>query len=509
MLAMFLAAVEGTIVATAMPSIVSSLGGFSLYSWVFSIYLLAEAVSIPIYGKLADIFGRKPVFMFGMVLFLAGTALCGLSNSMVQLIAFRSLQGLGGGAVMPMATTMVSDLYTLKERPRVQGALSSVWAIASVTGPALGGFIVGQLSWHWVFFVNIPFGIASAVILALYFREKVTRSQPQIDYAGSIILVVAVGSLMLLLVQGGTAWPWLSTQTLALAIVACAGFVLFVRQEQRAPEPLLPIDLLRDRTIVLANLGGMLGGGLIYALSSFVPTFAQGVLGASATIAGAMLTVVSLGWPLASVLTGRAWNALGHRRTAVLGSLFLITSGLLLASAGAHSPVWQLGASSFVMGMGLGFTQTTYIVTVQSQVPWNRRGVATSSHMFGRILGSTLWVAMLGGILNQRLQASLRGRGIAEELGVAAPTTAAGGAATEQTGATGLDIVSPLWEPNARARLPHDVLEQLRHALADGVHAVFLVVLLTAAAGFVIAYMLPRKDIVDVRDEQPTPPGDA
>lgn len=498
MLAMFLAAVEGTIVATAMPSIVSSLGGFSLYSWVFSIYLLAEAVSIPIYGKLADIFGRKPVFMFGIGLFLSGTALCGLSQSMVQLVAFRGLQGLGGGAVMPMATTMVSDLYTLRERPRVQGALSSVWAVASVVGPALGGFIVEQLSWHWVFFVNIPFGIASAAILAVYFREKVTRSQPQIDYIGSAVLVVAVGALMMILVQSGTSWSWLSAPTLALASIAVSGFVLFVLQEKRAPEPLLPLDLLRDRTIVLANLGGMLGGGLIYALSSFIPTFAQGVLGASAILAGAMLTVVSLGWPLASVLTGWAWNALGHRRTAVMGAGFLMASGVLLATAGVRSPVWQLGAASFVMGMGLGFTQTTYIVTVQSQVPWNRRGVATSSHMFSRILGSTLWVALLGGILNQRLHARLSGLTLEGTGGPAADGIINGG--------TGLDMVSPLLDPAAREQMAPAVLEQLRHALADGLHAVFLVVLLTACVSFIVAFLLPRQDLVDVRDQEPQGP---
>lgn len=503
MLAMFLAAVEGTIVATAMPSIVSALGGFSLYSWVFSIYLLAEAVSIPIYGKLADIFGRKPVFLFGMALFLLGTALCGLSNSMVQLIAFRGLQGIGAGAVMPMATTMVSDLYTLKERPRVQGALSSVWAIASVIGPALGGFIVEQLTWHWVFYVNIPFGIASATILVLYFRESVTRSQPQIDYAGAGILVVAIGALMMMLVQGGSAWPWLSTPTLILASITVVGLILFLLQEKRAPEPLLPLDLLGDRTIVLANLGGMLGGGLIYALSSFIPTFAQGVLGASAIEAGAMLTVVSLGWPLASVLTGRAWNRFGHRRTAQLGSALLITSGVLLASAGVGSPTWQLGAASFVMGMGLGFTQTTYIVTVQSQVPWNRRGVATSSHMFARILGSTVWVAMLGGILNQRLHAQLSDVDVGA-LGGSGASGASGDVAADAANAvsaTGLDMVSPLLDPVSRAQLPPNALEQLRHALASGVHAVFLVVLLTAAVAFVIAWLLPKRELVDVRDQ--------
>lgn len=497
MLAMFLAAVEGTIVATAMPSIVSSLGGFSLYSWVFSIYLLAEAVSIPIYGKLADIFGRKPVFLFGMTLFLLGTALCGLSNSMVQLILCRGLQGIGAGAVMPMATTMVSDLYTLRERPRVQGALSSVWAIASVIGPALGGFIVDQLTWHWVFFVNIPFGIASATILIIYLRENVTRLQPQIDYAGAMILVIAIGALMMMLVQGGTAWAWLSTPTLILAVTSGVSFGLFILQEKRAPEPLLPLDLMVDPTIMLANVGGMLGGGLIFALSSFIPTFAQGVLGASAMEAGALLTVVSLGWPLASVLTGRAWNALGHRRTAQLGSTLLVVSGLLLTMAGVGSPRWLLGAASFTMGMGLGFSQTTYIVTVQSQVPWNRRGVATSSHMFARILGSTLWVAMLGGILNQRLHTLLGNIEAIERVQDAMQP-----AATDGMGATGLDMVSPLLDPVSRDQLAPTILEQLRHALAEGVHSVFLVVLLTAVVAFIVAWMLPRRDLVDARDEK-------
>lgn len=486
MLAMFLAAVESTIVATAMPSIASALGSFSLYSWVFSIYLLAEAVTIPVYGKLADIFGRKPVFLFGMVLFLTGTALCGLSNSMVQLIAFRGLQGVGAGAVMPIAMTMVGDLYTLKERPRVQGALSSVWAVASVAGPVIGGFIVDWLTWHWVFFINIPFGIASTAILLVVFHENVSRSQAHIDYTGALILMVGTGALMLMLVQGGTAWPWLSVPTWALVSIAGAGWTAFLARQRHIPDPLLPLDFLRDRTIVLSNLGGMLGGGLIFALSSFVPTFAQGVLGASATEAGMMLTVVSLGWPLASTLTGRAWQVFGHRRTAQLGSMLLIVSGILLATVGVSSPRFLLGAASFTMGMGLGFCQTTYLVTVQSQVAWNRRGVATSSHMFSRILGSTLWVALLGGILNQRLHRLLG---------------TDGASATPATGTAGLDMVSPLLDAATRAELPPAVFERLRSALAAGMHTVFLVVLLTAVMAFVVAGLLPRRPLVDARDE--------
>lgn len=479
-LAMCLAAVEATIVATAMPSIVAALGGFAAYSWVFSAYLLAEAVSIPLYGKLADLFGRKPVFLLGMALFLAGTVLCGLARSMSQLIAFRCVQGLGAGAVMPVAATIVGDLYSPEERPKVQGALNSVWAVASVAGPVLGGFILEHLAWPWIFFVNVPFGLASAALLMLFFREAVTKTRVRVDYAGAAALTPAIAALMVVLVQGGTAWPWRSWPTLLLAAVCAGCTALFVRVERRAPEPLLPLDVLQDRTILLSNAGGLLGGGLAYALSSFVPTFAQGVLGVPATAAGLLVTVVSLGWPLASVLTGPAWRAWGQPRTAVLGSLFLVASGALLASAGAGTSPWQLGAASFAMGMGLGFTQTTYLVIVQSRVGWDRRGVVTSSHMFARILGSTVWVALLGGVLNQRLQQRL--------LGVSASTFAGG-----DVGPAGLDIVALLLDFERREQLGPEVFQQLQAALASGVHAVFVVMWLTAAAALAVACLLPRE----------------
>lgn len=495
MLGMFLAAVEGTIVATAMPSIVGALGGFSLYTWVFSIYLLTEAVSIPIYGKLADLFGRKPVFIFGTSLFLVGTALCGLAGNMMQLIIFRGLQGLGSGAVLPLATTMVGDLYTLEERPRIQGALGSVWALASVIGPALGGFIVDYLTWRWVFYVNIPFGIASIAILTAYFHEQVDRRETTIDYRGALLLVVSVGAFLTMLVQGGTAWPWTSTPSVALGLVALTGWLIFLLHEKKAPEPLLPLDLMTQRTIFLCNLGSLLGGGLIFGLTSFVPTFAQGVLGTSAREAGALLTVMSLGWPLASSQTGRAWKLLGYRRTALLGAFLTLTSGALLATVHMGSPTWMLGASSFIMGMGLGFSQTTYLVTVQSQVPWNRRGVATGSTMFMRIMGSTLWVALLGGVLNQRLFRALTGLGGAQAGGGAGDGAAAAFPEAGSGGAGSLDVISALLDPAVRETLDPARLLELQEALAGAIHTVFLLVLLTGAAHCLAAWGLPKGEL--------------
>mgnify|MGYP001195759885 CR=1 FL=1 len=489
MLGMFLAAVEGTIVATAMPSIVTALGGFSHYSWVFSIYLLTEAITIPIYGKFADLFGRKPVFIFGTTLFLVGTALCGLSNTMLQLIVFRGLQGLGSGAIIPLASTMVGDLYSIKERPRVQGAMSSVWAVASVIGPALGGFIVAHLDWHWIFYINIPFGIAAIAVLTWFFHEDVQRASrtPQIDYAGTFLLITGVGTLMLMLVQGGTAWPWTSAPIVLLAAITVIALTLFVLQERRAAEPLLPLDLLRDRTILLCNVGSLFGGGLIFGLTSFIPTFAQGVLGVGAIQAGALLTLMSIGWPLASNLTGWAWRSIGHRGTAMLGTFLTFLSGSLLVTVGPNSPAWLLGAGSFIMGMGLGFSQTTYIVTVQSRVAWNRRGAATSSNMFNRILGSTVWVAFLGGILNQRLQRTLAG--IDEMPG---DLLAQSGAATD----AGLDVVSLLLDPGIRETISPPLLTQLQEALAHGIHGVFVAVFITGAAAFILTCNLPRQALL-------------
>lgn len=486
MLAMFLAAVEGTIVATAMPSIIAALGGFQLYSWVFSIYLLAEAASIPVYGKLADIFGRKPIFVFGTILFLIGTALSGMSQTMMQLIIFRGLQGLGAGAVMPIASTVVSDLYSLRERPRVQGALSSVWAVASVIGPALGGFLVEQLSWHWIFYVNIPFGLLAMLGIIAFLKENPERSSSQIDYAGAALMVVTVGAFMIMLVQGGTAWPWLSTPVVTLLAVSVTGGILFIRQERRAPEPLLPLDLMAEPSMLLPNIGSLLGGGLVFGLTSFIPTFAQGVLGQSATRAGALLTFLSIGWPVASMLTGRAWHKLGHRRTAQLGSVFMVMSGMLLTTANVNSPPWVLGASSFIMGLGLGFSQTTYTVTVQSRVLWNRRGVATSANSFARILGSTLWVALLGGILNQRLYALL-------------------GSNAAARGEHNLDVVNLLLDPTERAALTPERLTELQSVLALGAHTVFVVILVTAVAALLIALALPREELVDERDRPSDP----
>src|SRR5699024_9613638 len=286
MLGMFLAAIEATIVATAIPSIVADLGGFSSYSWVFSAFLLTNASTVLIFGKLSDIYGRKSIFVIGTTIFLVGSTLSGFSTSMAMLIISRFVQGVGAGALMPMATTIVGDIYDKEERAKIQGYLSSVWGISAVTGPLLGGFFVDMLSWRFVFWMNIPLGILAMAGILIFLRENVDRSKQSIDYVGSILIVISVCSLMFILVEGGVNIAWDSTLMFILAVTTSIGFGLFLYQEKHAVQPMMPFFLWRYPVIRMANLATLTTGMIIIGVSSYLPAFVQGVMGYSATIAG-------------------------------------------------------------------------------------------------------------------------------------------------------------------------------------------------------------------------------
>ena len=355
MLGMFLAAMEVSIVATAMPSIVSKLGGFSEFTWVFSLFLLTQTATIPIYGKLADLYGRRPVFAVGTGIFLVGSLLCGCANSMTQLIAFRAVQGIGAGAVQPIASTIIGDIFTLRERARMQGWLSSVWAVASIAGPLAGGFIVEHLQWAWIFWINVPFGALAIAGVWLFLREPLTRREHAIDYPGALLLTAGVSLLLLALVQGGTVWSWTAPESLGLFAASVLLLVGFVVRETLAPEPLLPLGLFRNRIVALSDAGTLLVGGLLLSITSFIPLFVQGSLGLSPTLAGFILASLSLGWPASSAIAGRVILAIGFRATALLGSVLSVAGAALLAF-GPHQtgPGWIVAALA-VMGAGLGF----------------------------------------------------------------------------------------------------------------------------------------------------------
>lgn len=406
MLSIGLVAIDATILATAVPAVVDDLGGFTSFPWLFSVYLLAQAVSVPIYGKLADLYGRKPVILVGVGLFLLGSLLCGAAWSMPALILFRLVQGLGAGAVQPISMTILGDLYTLEERARVQGYVASVWAAASVVGPTLGGVFSDYLSWRWIFFVNLPIGLAAAWVLWRRFDERVEKRQRSIDVAGAVLLGLGGTALLLGLLEGGVRWAWISPLGVGVFLVALGLLAGFVLVERRAAEPVLPLWIFQRRSLNAANGASFLVGVVMLGLTSYVPLYAQGVLGRGAVVAGLALAAMTIGWPIAASTAGRLYLGVGFRATLTIGAVLAIVGGALLTTVSADSSVYYLALPCFVMGLGFGYIASPAVVVAQTAVTWEHRGVATSSNIFARSVGSAVGVAVFGALVNARLATS-------------------------------------------------------------------------------------------------------
>lgn len=468
--AMFLAAIEGTIVATAMPSIAARLGGFSLYSWVFSSYLLMQAVTTPVFGKLADLYGRKPVFIVGVSIFLLGALLCGFASSMGMLVVFRFVQGIGAGAVLPMSATLAGDLYSIQERGRIQGYLASVWGISSILGPLAGGIIVEHVDWHWIFWLNLPFGVISIILISLFLHETVAQRERSIDYAGAALLLAGLSAVMLALTQ---AEAWGAGAAVALAGAGVVGLLLFYRQQRSATDPMMHLELWSNPIIRRGNLA-ILGAGIaMIGLITFLPTFVQGVLGGSALAGGFTLSGMSLGWPLASVVAGRSFIRLGVRTLVRAGGLF-VTAGAAVVALFAGEGAVVAGLGAFLMGAGFGLLNTTYIVAIQTSVPWAQRGVATATNMLMRNLGNAVGAAMLGGLLNLRLASYIERRGLEAVIS--------------------LDSVRDLiqaGEGGGAQTLGQGALDVLRDGLAASLTLVFWAVAAFAVAILVISWRVP------------------
>ncbi|MDQ0795927.1 multidrug resistance protein [Streptomyces sp. B1I3] len=410
MLGMGLAAIDGTIVATAVPQIVGDLGGFAVFSWLFSGYLLAVTVTLPVYGKLSDTFGRKPVLIAGIVLFLAGSVLCAAAWNMAALIAFRVVQGLGGGALQGTVQTIAADLYPLKERPRIQARLSTVWATSSVAGPALGGLLAAYADWRWIFLVNLPVGAVALRLVVRHLHEPARprpATRPRTDWAGALA-VFATGALLLTaLVQGGVAWPWISAPSLGLLGASAALAALTVFIERRAAAPVIPGWVWRRRTIASVNLALGAMGLLMVAPTVFLPTYAQSVLGLGPIAAGFVLSAMTLSWPVSAAFADRVYNRVGFRRTAITGmtgALLVLLAFPLLPFPGA---AWHPALLMLLLGAALGLFQLPLIVGVQSTVGWSERGTTTASVLFCRQVGQSLGAALFGAVANGVLASRL------------------------------------------------------------------------------------------------------
>jgi EmrB/QacA subfamily drug resistance transporter len=406
MLATSLVALDSTIVATAVPSIVADLGGFSQFPWLFSVYLLAQAVSVPIYGKLADIVGRKPIMLVGIGLFLLGSIMCSVAWSMTALIVFRALQGLGAGAVQPMSITIAGDIYTLAERAKAQGYLASVWAISAVVGPTLGGVFSEWLTWRWLFIINIPLCLLAGWMLGRRFHEKVHRVAHHIDYLGSVTLTVGAALLILGLLEGGQAWAWTSAPSLAVLGGGAVLIAIFLVVQRRAAEPVLPLWVFSRRVLVASAVIATLVGAVLLGLTTYVPTFVQAVLGTGPLVAGFALATLTIGWPISATLSGRLYLRLGFRTTAVIGAALAVVGSLSTIWLGASSAVWQVAASCFVVGLGMGLIASPTLIAAQSSVGWSERGVVTATNLFARSIGSAVGVAAFGALANASLGAT-------------------------------------------------------------------------------------------------------
>ncbi len=475
LLGMFLAALEATAVAAAVPTAVGELGGVSRYSWVFSIYLLTSTTTGPLFGKLADLYGRKKIYLWSVLIFLLGSALCGVAQTFPQLIFFRAVQGLGAGGVMPITITLIADIFTLEERAKVQGLFSAVWALASFVGPLAGGLITDALSWRWIFTLNIPFGILSAWMLHRWLREEPPPVKHRLDILGTVTLTAAVTFLLVAMVEGPESWGWSDARTLGLLAGTVVCLAVFFWQEKRAPEPMMPLDLFRNRLIAVASVGNTLLGGLLYAITAYVPMFSQGVLGGTAVDAGTILTPVLVGWPIASTIAGRALLKVGYRTMALGGGALAVTGALLMARTGPATTRPEILVAMLLIGLGLGFLSMPYMLGVQNAVPWNRRGVASSSVQFFRSIGGAVAVAALGALLNVRLQA------------MAGP---------------GADPNAAL-EPALRASLAPEALHTLTSALLYGLQGVFIALAVLAVLSLGVAFLFPRGSAREQQHREP------
>lgn len=400
MLGTGLVAMDSTIVATSVQSIVDDLGGFAQFPWLFSIYLLTAAVFTPIYGKLADLIGRKPLMLFGIGLFLVGSIAAGAAWSMPALIAFRAVQGVGAGAVQPMAMTIAGDIYTVAERAAVTGYLASVWAIAAVAGPSIGGFFAEFVSWRWIFFINVPLCLVAGWMLMRSFREKVERKKHRIDYAGAALITAGCTLVILAMLEGGQSWSWASVPGIGVPTMGVLLLVVFVFVERHAAEPVLPLWVFTRRVLLSTSVATFGVGAAAIGLTAYIPTFVQSSLGFGALVAGFVLAPMSLGWPLFSSLSGWVYLKFGFRSTSLLGTGLVVLSVLGMLTLGVGSSVFAVAAWCFMFGSGMGLASSPALIAAQASVGWSQRGVVTGTNLFARSIGSSIGMAVFGAVAN-------------------------------------------------------------------------------------------------------------
>jgi EmrB/QacA subfamily drug resistance transporter len=468
-LALAMGALEATVVSTAMPTVIGDLGGIHYYAWITGAYLLASSVTVPIYGKLADIYGRKPILLFGIAMFLLGSAASGASQTMGQLILFRALQGLGAGSMQPMAITVVGDIFDLEERARMQGIFGAAWGVFGLIGPMLGGLIVHHLSWRWVFYINLPFGLAGVALIVTQLHESIEKKHHTLDFLGAGLLAGAVIATLL-------AASRLGAQTTAICAAAAVVLLgIFLAVERTAKEPVLPLPLFARPVMAVSSLTGAVIGGAMIATLTYVPLFVQGVLRGTPTEAGTAITPMVISWPVASAIAGRLIPRVGFRPLIRFGLGVTAAAGVALALLGETHGLTGLRVITGAFGIGMGFANTALLIAVQTSVTWEQRGIATASTMFFRTIGGTLAVGVMGGVINASLMADAS---IPE------------------------DAASRVLSREGAASLTPDMVARLGDALAHGLGTVFWIIGGMGVVAFVTSLWFPD---VPTHGKEPLP----
>jgi len=458
--ATFLAALDATVVGTAMPTIVGQLGGLALYPWVFSAYLLTSTTTIPLYGRLADLYGRKRVLLVAMVLFLAGSLLCGLAQSMSQLVLFRALQGLGAGGILPVTLTILGDLFPIEQRARLQGLTSAVWGAAAVAGPSVGAAVTDLAGWRWIFYLNVPVGLVALGLLGAALQERVGRREHPLDYRGALLLTVGMTLLLSGLSAAGEGRGAAPVVAVGAALGGAALLVLFWRTEQRAAMPIVPPELVRRRLMAVVALGSILIGAGMFGLISFLPLAMQGLGAGTAATAGLTIMPFAVSWSLASTVAGRVILRFGFRSSVVVGMGAMLTGALVLQVVPRWPVLGWAVAAAALFGVGMGFSATAFLIAVQNAVAWGERGIATALVGLSRTIGGAVGVAVLGAVLNGVIQQRLGERA----------------------------AIDALLDPAQRPSLSDALRASSERALAEALSVAFLLILLvvTAAVALVV-----------------------
>ena len=503
MLAMFIGALDQTIVGTAMPRIVSDLGGFSEYTWITTVYIITSAIALPITGKLTDMFGRKYFYIAGLIIFSVTSVLCGLSNSMTALIVWRGIQGIGGGMMMANSFTVIGDLFPPAERGKFMGYMSGTFATSSIIGPVLGGYITDAISWHWVFFVNIPISILIILLFAFYFPDiKPDTSKHRIDYPGVTTLILTVVPIMLALSWGGAQYPWDSLVIIGLFAFSAVMLLLFIFIESRVAEPIIPLGLFKNQIVAVSIIVAFLSSFVMFANATFIPLFFQGVLGVTATASGTLLIPMTLSSTTGSFLSGQLLSrAGGHYRLQALTGLGIMVIGVwFLSRMNLQTSNTQAVVDMVVTGFGLGITMPIFAITVQNAVPYKMLGTATSSVPFFRSLGGSVGLAIFGSILNNRFASQFLGS-IPPVVKTTIPAEQLSSLAYNPQALVSVPAQAQLKDTfnvfgSQGQSLFDQMLQALRQSLSSAIARVFLIALFVGIVSFIACLFLKEIPLV-------------